>query len=316
MKAAKQPRGLAPLRHRLQASLIALGIALASQTTQALTNALTITTTTYTDSRPSNQTLNYGHAHSVKALINNNVTSDGSICRGLLQLPPQIWAYPPEQILSAAVAFYVWQDNSGTRNVTLYPLTRNFVQGTGNGTSPADGATWLTYDGTHPWTNPGGDFDLSYPAPGVKGDILDPDLNDRFFYWDITPLLKTAASRAELQNYGAMLRMDETPVPTSGMPRAPFTSSYDSSYQPAYLPSLQFTIAPALFNVSVSSGAISFSISNLTVGATNTIERSFNLATNGWTAVSSFVAASASTNWSETLQPGWTKAFYRLHSQD
>jgi len=316
MQAEEHRQTCAPLRHRLQVLLIALGIALAGQTAQALTNALTITTTTYTDSRPSNQTLNYGHAHSVKALINNNVTSDGSICRGLLQLPPQIWTYPPEQILSATVVFYVWQDNSGSRNVTLYPLTRSFVQGTGSGTAPADGATWLTYDGTHPWTNPGGDFDPACPVVGVKGDILDPDLNDRFFYWDITELLKTAASRTELQNYGAILRIDETPVPATGMPRAPFTSSYDPSYPPAYWPSLQFAIAPALFNVSVSGGAISFSISNLTVGATNTIERSFNLATNGWTAVSSFVAASASTNWSETLQPGWTKAFYRLHSQD
>ena len=160
MKAGTQRCGLAPLRHCLKASLIVLGIALAGQTAQALTNALTITTTTYIDSRVSNQTLNYGHAHTVKALINNNVTSDGSMCRGLFQLPPQIWTYPPEQILSATVVFYVWQDNTASRNVTLYPLTRSFVQGTGNGTSPADGATWLTYDGTNPWTNPGGDFDL------------------------------------------------------------------------------------------------------------------------------------------------------------
>ena len=304
------------LRHCLQASLIALEITLAGHTALALTNALTITTTTSIDSRVSNQTLNYGHAYTVKALINNNVTSDGSICRGLLRLPPQIWAYPPEQILSATVVFYVWQDNSGSRNVTLYPLTRSFVQGTGSGTSPADGATWLAYDGTNPWTNPGGDFDPACPVVGVKGDILDPDLNDRFFYWDITPLLKTAASRKELQTHGAMLRMDEKPVPASGMPRAPFTSPYDPSYPPAYWPSLQFTIAPALFNVSVSGGAISFSISNLTVGATNTIERSFDLATNGWTVIASFVAASTSTNCSETLQPGWTKAFYRLHSRE
>ena len=316
MKAAKQPRGLAPLRHCLQASLVALGIALAGPPAQALTNVLTITTTTYIDSRVSNQTLNYGHAYTVKALINNNVTEDGSMCRGLFQLPPQIWAYSPDQIVSATVLFYVWQDNTGTRNVTLYPLTRSFVEGTGSGISPADGATWLTYDGTNLWTNPGGDFDLSCPVVGVKGDVLDPDENDRFFSWDITTLLKTAANRTELQNYGAMLRMDESPVPDSGMPRAPFTSSYDPSYPPAYWPSLQFTIAPSLFNVSVSGGAISFSISNLTVGATNTIERSLDLATNGWTAVSSFVAASTLTNWSETLQTGWTKAFYRIYSQE
>jgi hypothetical protein len=113
-----------------------------------------------------------------------------------------------------------------------------------------------------------------------------------------------------------MLRIDETPVPADGMPRAPFTSSYDPSYTPAYWPSLQLTIPPTLFNVMISGGAISFGLSNLTVGATNTIERSFDLATNGWTAVSSFVATGSSTNWSETIQPGWTNAYYRVYSQE
>jgi len=314
MKAQHHVRNLTLSRYPMNTPALLLALALAAQSACALTNTLTITNTTYLDSRVSNQTLNYGHAHTVKALINNNVTSDGSMCRGLIQLPAQIWAYPPEQILSATVVFYVWQDNSGTRNVTLYPLTQTFVQGTGTGTAPADGATWLTYDGINPWTNPGGDFDSANPVVGVKGDILDPDLNDRFFYWDITPLLKNT-SRTELQSYGAILRMDETPVPTTGSPRAPFTSSYDPSYTPPYWPSLQFTIAPTLAGVLVSGGAISFTISNLTLGATNTIERSLNLATNDWAAVSSFVATSTSTNWSETLQPGWTKAFYRLQTQ-
>jgi hypothetical protein len=249
-------------------------------------------------------------------VIDNNVTSDGSICRGLFQLPPLVWTYSPDQIVSAIVVFYVFQDNTGSRNVTLYPLTRSFVEGTGDGTSPADGATWLTYDGTNLWTNPGGDFDSDCSVVGVKGPVLDPDENDRFFSWDITALLNTSTSRAELQNYGAMLRIDETPVPADGMPRAPFTSSYDPSYTPAYWPSLQLTIPPTLFNVMISGGAISFGLSNLTVGATNTIERSFDLATNGWTAVSSFVATGSSTNWSETIQPGWTNAYYRVYSQE
>ena len=292
-----------------------LTVVFAAESACAVTNTLTITNTTYLDSHVSNQTLNYGHAHTVKALVNSNVTGDGSMCRGLLQLPPQIWAYPPEAILSATVAFYVWQDNSGARNVTLYPLTRAFVPGTGSGTAPADGATWRTCDGANPWTHPGGDFDPAHFAGGVKGNILDPDLNDRFFYWDITALLKDAATRAALQDYGAMLKMDETPPPATGSPRAPFTSAYDPSYPPPYWPTLQFTIAPTLANVSVAGGVIAFAISNLSVGSTNTIERSFDLATNDWTAVSSFVAASTATNWFETLQAGWTKAFYRLHTQ-
>jgi hypothetical protein len=304
------------MRHCLKTSSIMLAIAFVGSTVQALTIVTNIPTTTYVDSRVSNQTNNYGHAHTVKALIDNNVTSDGSVCRGLFQLPPWLWTYPPDQIVSAKVVFYVWQDNTGSRNVTLYPLTRSFAEGTGNGSSPADGATWLTYDGANPWANPGGDFDPGYSVVGVKGPVLDPDENDRFFSWDITALVKTPTSRAELQNYGAMLRIDETPVPTTGLPRAPFTSSYDPSYTPAYWPSLQLTIPPTVFNLMVSGGAISFGISNLTVGVTHTIERSFDLTTNSWTAVTNLVATGISTNWSETIQPGWTNAFYRVHSQE
>ncbi len=314
MNDGMQRGGRAGLRRRLKTVPIMLGIAFLGSTAQAQTFVTNITTTTYLDSRVSNQTNNYGEAHTVKVLIDNNVTSDGSICRGLFQFPPQIWTYSPSDIVSASVSFYVWQDNTGTLNVTLYPLTRSFVQGTGYGTYPPDGATWLTYDGVNPWTNPGGDLDPSCSAVGVKGPILS-DENDRFFTWDITALLQSSTSRAELQKYGAMLRIDETPVPTTGMPRAPFTSVYDPSYTPAYWPSLQLTIRPTVFHVVILGGAISLGISNLTVGVTNIIERSFDLTTNSWTAVTNIVATGASTNWSETIQPGWTKAFYRVHSQ-
>ena len=305
----------AGMRRSLKMSPIMLGIAFLVPAAQAQTFVTNITTTTYIDSRVSNQTNNYGRAHTVKALIDNNVTSDGSVCRGLFQLPPQLWTYSPDQIVSAKVIFYVWQDNTGSRNVWLYPLTRSFAQGTSYGSSPADGATWLTYDGANPWTNPGGDFDPGWSVVGVKGPVLDPDENDRFFSWDITALLQRSTSRAELQKYGAMLRIDEIPVPTAGMPRAPFTSAYDPSYPPAYWPSLQLTIAPTVFNVTVSGGSISLGISSLTVGVTNIIERSFDLTTNGWTAVTNIVATGSSTNWSEAIQAGWTKAFYRVHSQ-
>ena len=100
------------------------------------------------------------------------------------------------------------------------------------------------------------------------------------------------------------------------MPRAPFTSVYDPSYTPAYWPSLQLTIRPTVFNVVISGGAISLAVSNLTVGVTNIIERSFDLTTNSWTAVANIVATGTSTNWSDTIQTGWTKAFYRVHSQE
>jgi hypothetical protein len=306
------------LRRCFQAPVIGLAIASLGPSLQAQTFVTNIATTTYLDSWVINQTNNYGHAHTVKVVIDgmgqSDPTKDGSICRGLFQFPPQLWSYSPSDIVSASVSFYVWQDYTTNRNVTLYPLTRSFVQGTGDGTYPPDGATWFTYDGVNPWTNPGGDFDTNYSVIAVKGPIL-TDENDRFFYWDVTASLQNPASRAELQNYGAILRIDETPVPTTGMPRAPFTSAYDPSYTPAYWPTLQLTVRPTVFNVVISGGAISLGITNLTVGVTNTIERSFTLATNGWTAVTNIVATGISTNWSEPIQPGWTNAFYRVLSQ-
>ena len=130
------------------------------------------------------------------------------------------------------------------------------MQGTGNGTYPPDGATWLTYDGTNPWTNPGGDFDSGCSVVGVKGPVL-IRTRTTVFQLGHHRVAQNFDKPAELQNYGAMLRIDETPVPTTGMPRAPFTSSYDPSYTPAYWPSLQVTIPPTVFNVVISGGAIS-----------------------------------------------------------
>ncbi|HTS16147.1 MAG TPA: hypothetical protein VMP11_01095 [Verrucomicrobiae bacterium] len=291
-----------------------LALAVCPATLRAQTFATNITVTTYIDSRVSNQTNNYGNAHTVKVVVDNNVTSDGSVCRGLLQFPPQLWSYSPADIVTATVSFYVWQDNTVDRNVTLFPLTHSFVQGTGYGTCPPDGATWFTCDGVNPWSSPGGDVDMNFSSIAVKGPVLS-DENDRFFTWDITALLQHPTSRAELQRYGAMLRIDETPIPASGMPRAPFTSVYDPAYTPAYWPSVQLSVQPTLLNATISNGAISFSLTNLTVGVTNTIERTFNLSNNTWTGVFSFVATGITTNWSDSIQPGWTNAFYRVHTQ-
>lgn len=294
--------------------LTALSLCALTPAAPARSLVLYITNTTYIDSRVSNQALNYGHAHTVKAVIDSYATSDGSMCRGLLQLPAELWSYPPQSVRSATVRFYVWQDNTEDRNITLFPMARPFVPGTSYGASPADGATWLTYDGTNAWASPGGDFDTSAFAAGVKEEVLNPDMNDRFFSWDITALLHSPASRAELQSNGAMLRIDELPPPATGMPRAPFTSCYDPSYSTNYWPALELEIAPSLLNAAVTNGVISFNITDLTSGTTNTIERSPDLSPGSWTEAAIFVAADIRTNWSERLPAGWAKGFYRLRS--
>jgi hypothetical protein len=197
-----------------------------------------ITADTYLDS--ASPTLNYGLSGSDKVVINST-----SACRTLFDLPTDLWSYVPSDILSATVSFYVWNDSTATYNVSLFPLTRAFAVGTGNGTTPADGATWGTYDGINSWTSAGGDFDSANSVVGLRGSLgVNPaDPNGRFFTFDITSFLANTTAKAELQNCGAMLRIDET-IPPSGQRFASFTSANSSTYTTPYLPSLELTVVP------------------------------------------------------------------------
>lgn len=286
------------------------------QWTLAAPLSFPIAADTHLDGRSSNAAKNYGAATAVKVLINNNVTGDGSASRGLLQLPPELGLYEPGDIAEANVRFYVWQDNTADLNVTLYPLTRSFAEGSGNGATPADGATWNTYDGTNAWTIPGGDFDTNFPVVGVKEEILDPDMHDRFFSWNITALLTNEIARSNLLLHGALLQIDEIPVPATGTPRAPFTSSDDGAYAAAYQPHVDVKVrlqTPAVPQVTIADGNVTMDIASCTPFVTHRIERTPDLQlTNGWTFVANVVATGSETNWTETLRPEWTHAFYRI----
>ena len=286
------------------------------QWTLAAPLSFPIAADTHLDGRSSNAAKNYGAATAVKVLINNNVTGDGSASRGLLQLPPELGLYEPGDIAEANVRFYVWQDNTADLNVTLYPLTRSFAEGSGNGATPADGATWNTYDGTNAWTIPGGDFDTNFPVVGVKEEILDPDMHDRFFSWNITALLTNEIARSNLLLHGALLQIDEIPVPATGTPRAPFTSSDDGAYAAAYQPHVDVKVrlqTPAVPQVSIADGNVTMDIASCTPFVAHRIERTLDLQlTNGWTFVANVVATGSETNWTETLRPEWTHAFYRI----
>lgn len=283
------------------------------QVTIAAQVAFPITADAYMDSRTSNIGKNYGAANTVKVVINS---SDSSVCRGLFQLPSEVSLYATDQVAEATVRFYVWQDNTTNLNITLYPLTRSFVEGTGNGATNADGATWGTYDGTNAWSNAGGDFDTNYPIVGVKEAILEPANNDRFFSWNITTLLTDDTARAELLNYGAILRIDEVPAPTNGMPRAPFTSSEDMGYTETYRPQVQLMIIPrtaGVSQVSIEEDAIVLNFSSCTPYVTNRIERTFDLQqVNGWTLVTNLVTSESEAHWMESLRSEETNAFYRI----
>ena len=285
------------------------------QVTMAAQVAFSITTDVYMDSRSS--ATNYGAAKTVKTVINS---SDGSICRGLFQLPSEISIYPTDQVAKAVVRFYVWQDNTTNRNVTLFPLTRSFAEGTGNGSASGDGATWYTCDGLNAWTNAGGDFDENFPVIGLKGPVLNTDNNDRFFTWDITPLLTNDTARTELLTYGALLRIDESPVPASGMPRAPFTSSDDLSYRSEYRPQVQVLVIPqtaGVSQISIEEEALVMNFNDCTPYVTNRIERTFDLQqADGWTLVTNLVTSGSETHWMESLRSEATNVFYRITTEE
>lgn len=290
---------------------------------RAATIDLPITVDTHLDSRSSDgsDNWNFGADHTDKVVVNSR-DNPTSLCRALFRIPDEVWSCSPAQIVSAKVVFYVWQDNSGDRGVTLFPLTMPFVQGSGSKyeqPDPVDGATWWTRDGFNAWTVPGGDYDTNFPVAGIKEDILDESMHDRFFHWNITTLLTNAAARTNLQAHGALLRIDEDPYPPSGTQYwAAFTSSHDPAYQPPYQPRVQLELVPVPavpFDLALPDGRVSFGISNLTVHATNLIERTLNLTlSNGWTVVTSFTANAVTTNWSEPLPTDASNAFYRIRS--
>lgn len=266
-----------------------------------------ITTDTYLDSRPANQTVNYGLNGSVRVLVN----SDTSVTRGLFTIPEALAAYPAEVIQEARVYFYVFQDNTKTRDIRLYPLTTSFVEGTG---AAGSGATWFTCDGTNNWTTPGGDWDAAHPVLGTKEAILDINLNDRFFSWDITGLLTNALTRSNLLTHGAILIIDESPIPATSSDRAPFTSSESTSNPAEYLPRIAVTLRQPVLNL-VKSGANAFrlDITNAIPSRLHQIERTFDLTSPAnWTPVATLLVTGTETNWTEAAFGPGTNVFYRV----
>ena len=220
---------------------------------------------TYIDSFNSNK--NYGVSGSAK------VVASATPSRTLFALPASLWTNNLSNVVSATVSFYVWTDNTGSQDMRLYPLTREFSEGTNNGTAPASGATWNTFDGTNAWTTPGGDYDASSSILAVKGTagVYSNDPNGKFFTWDIAPLLTNPVTRAELQNYGALLDAGTA----SPQRFASFNSSDKTGYPQAYLPSLTLILSSGEPEQSeslglCSTGILSHAATNLQPGTTYT----------------------------------------------
>ena len=76
-----------------------------------------------------------------------------------------------------------------------------------------------------------------------------------------------------------------------------------------------YTLTPTIFSISLSTGTVYLGITNLTIGASNTIERSFDLVSNVWDSADGFISGSSWTNWSEDVNSEWWRVFYRVRSE-
>ena len=127
-----------PNRNSILAQMLLLGaICLLPAVARAAVFVLPIDADAYLDSRAANASQNFGSSDSVKVLVNSAVAGDGSICRGLLRLPAELAWFDPADVVEARLRMYVWQDNTGDRGISLFPLLRPFLEGSGNG----DGAS-------------------------------------------------------------------------------------------------------------------------------------------------------------------------------
>ena len=74
-------------------------------------------------------------------------------------------------------------------------------------------------------------------------------------------------------------------------------------------------LTPRVVDVLVQHGTVSLLIEDLSVGSSNTIQRSFDLRGNSWTDVGVFVSSTWIENWIECISNEWGAAFYRVRSK-
>jgi Disaggregatase related repeat len=105
------------------------------------------------------------------------------------------------RIVSAQLQLYQ-KSGAGSGVITAYRLTRNWLEGTQNGTGTADGVTWKTYDGTNSWENNGGD----YASIAIAKATVNSD-NDVWRTWEIGHLVQDWVS-GKYNNNGLLLKTD------------------------------------------------------------------------------------------------------------
>jgi hypothetical protein len=218
------------------AAAILIGLTAAVQA-----DSIPLTSVTYIDS--GNTTSNYGGKTTFKDVLNGTGHYSGTVTRGLVAMPA-VTIPAGEEIESVSLNLYCNQysppaGGSTTFSAALYPLTQSFVQGTANGISTS-GATWFTYDGTHPWAAAGGDYDSSVSVLAAATPAT-----GQWTSFDLTSIW----NNTDLRTYGALLAVTpENPnlvSPSSSYVTESFASDgWVNTPDTNYHPYLSVTFAP------------------------------------------------------------------------
>ncbi len=227
---------------------------------------LPITADTFVDSgapsAPSNgvDEVSYGADGSVKVVVANSTNSmsvtSSSVTHVLFQVPSTVFAdYATGLVSDVTVNYYPKNDSlagAGTDNnadgdnvIQLHPLTRAFTVGNGTQTpfvpSTTGGATYLTSDGSTPWTTPGGDFDTNNYVNDSNATLPVSKMSVPFT-WDLTSLLANTATAGELAANGAILVLPDT-ISQVPLGTQDFTSLY-SAKNTSSTPFISVTLVP------------------------------------------------------------------------
>jgi hypothetical protein len=120
-------------------------------------------------------------------------------------------------IKSAMLRVYCRTVTSATndpKNINAYFVMQSWVEGTLNGTGTANGATWLTRDGTANWSTAGGYYYTSWVVPGKEeasgSSPLPGSFRQGWVTFDITAAAQYWVDNGPGSNNGMLLRMPTT----------------------------------------------------------------------------------------------------------
>ena len=171
----------------------------------------------------SNTTKNYG--------ADKELELEGGRKRGLLRF--DLSSIPATAYVQSAQLMVYKEGGAGGPSgstLTAYALTQTWTEGTLDGGSPADGATWNTYNGTSSWTA-GGAYDA---ASGVA--IASTGSDNLWLSWDITSLVTNWVGGSSANN-GLLL------IPSASVPNQKYVSGDDADKSTRW-PKLVVTFLP------------------------------------------------------------------------